>query len=413
MYHCQNLNNNSGHFIFLISFDAGSIYESWKNNGMSHFLEHLMFKTRKNKTKTLMSSLSQIGQFNAATTKDVTYYYISTTMEMYKQAIDGMLEVCASIDVTPSEFEKEKKIVIEEMSLRMDSFPSSQILMQDMLCNTPYEMPIIGTKNSIKRLSFSQVKDYFNQRYNSGLIVMNSDKRIQHKAKAYLESKLKTQPKRLYVQRMMDVGVSRFTNLVCSKPFRIKTNVQGTLSTFMIGFLGYPNSDPRFVFTEFICFALEQALFMEARERYGIAYNTRMFNTSYKYAGIIEINAFTSGKDAVLLLDIILNLLKDCKRSSWWENKIKYYKKSFEAKVKQNMLIPMVKVMYVMYSCMYDNTKSIEDMLRIIKTSTVNDVCKLCNELFTKNKMGVHIELHKDNYKSKRKIAKMISNANL
>ena len=414
MYHCQSLSNNTGQFILLIAFNAGSIYESSKNNGISHYLEHLMFKTKNTKSKSLMNALSNLGNFNGATTKDVTYYYIQTTSEKYKQAIDILFEVCLSLHVMPLEFEKEKKIVIEEMMLHMDSFPSSQTLMENMFCNTPYALSIIGTKGTIQQLTQSQVNEYYLQRYKNGLIVMNADRNVVSRARTYLQSKLKSHKQQSMHDmqpNVIDININRYTTFDCSKPIKIKIDKNGNMSRILAGFLSFPYSDPRFVITEFISFAMSHELFKEAREKHGITYHTKVTNTAYHYTGLIEIDMSTSSKDAYKLIDIMFDIVKGCKKPSWWTKAFNDYKKAFEAKIKQDATNPMFKVMYTMYSTMYGNASSVEDMLRLIRKIGIDEVCEVCNTLFVKERFGANIILHGDNVKSKGKLIKLIKNA--
>src|SRR5439155_15146655 len=101
---------------------VGAINETDQNNGIAHFLEHMMFKGTEHRTSTeIFRQLDVIGaEYNAATTMENTYYYIYGNSDDTKKILDVMLDIYINPVFNTSEINKEKKVIIEEMRMRYD-----------------------------------------------------------------------------------------------------------------------------------------------------------------------------------------------------------------------------------------------------------------------------------------------------
>ncbi len=122
---CCILVPNKSTKIITIGFfiKAGSRNETVENNGIAHFLEHMMFKGTTNRTaEKLFNELDMLGAvYNAATTLEYTYYYVYGNSDDTKQLLDIMLDIYINSIFITSEINKERKVIIEEMRMRSDS----------------------------------------------------------------------------------------------------------------------------------------------------------------------------------------------------------------------------------------------------------------------------------------------------
>ena len=165
---------------------TGSINENDENNGVSHFLEHLMFKgTTKHKAGYFDKTLEAKGAIvNAATWKDYTYYYVTLPQgpngEYFKEAIslhaDMMLdpvipeeEIGApfSLDDTNVSVKRERHVVIEEIRMRQDQ-PWTKIYNntnRNMYTSHPYRRDVIGFPETIASIPREAVLDYYKTHY--------------------------------------------------------------------------------------------------------------------------------------------------------------------------------------------------------------------------------------------------------
>lgn len=165
---------------------TGSINENSKNNGISHFLEHLMFKgTHKHKAGEFDKILESKGAIvNAATWKDYTFYYVTlpkgednsnfyTAIELHADMmLDPIVpdyEMGSPFDVKNNNFtdKKERHVVIEEIRMRQDQ-PWTKVYNacnHGIFCSHPYKMDVIGTPEIISQVSQEEIMDYYRSFY--------------------------------------------------------------------------------------------------------------------------------------------------------------------------------------------------------------------------------------------------------
>lgn len=148
---------------------TGSINETDENNGVAHFLEHLFFKgTSKHPAKEFDRILESKGaETNAATSKDYTHYYILIPSKYFDTALDLHADMLMNPLIPRKELEKERKVVIEEISKNNDK--PTTVLYRNMIKgfykNHPYKRDVIGTKNVIETISREQILDFYNTWY--------------------------------------------------------------------------------------------------------------------------------------------------------------------------------------------------------------------------------------------------------
>ena len=149
---------------------TGSINENDTNNGVAHFLEHLFFKgTTKHPTGEFDRILEAKGaQTNAATSKDFTHYYITLPSKDFQTAIDLHADMLMNPLVPRKELEKERKVVLEEISKTLDD-PENKLyenMVQSFYINHPYKRKVIGKKEIIENISREEIFNFYNSWYN-------------------------------------------------------------------------------------------------------------------------------------------------------------------------------------------------------------------------------------------------------
>ncbi len=156
---------------------AGSVAEDTKNWGVSHFIEHMMFKgTDKRTAKQIAEDVDRIGgHFNAFTGKEATCYYIKTLSSNLDRACEILTDMFVHSKFDPQEMEKEKGVIYQEMKMIEDS-PEDfayDILSEILFRGTPLESPIIGTPESLAGIGREDIKNYLNQQYSKDNVVVS------------------------------------------------------------------------------------------------------------------------------------------------------------------------------------------------------------------------------------------------
>ena len=132
---------------------AGSMYETKEENGLSHFVEHMLFKSTQNRTtKEIAVEMDAIGgQVNAFTAKECTCYYAKVIAEHLERAMSLLSDLLLNAKMDEAEFEKERGVILEEIAMCEDT---PEDLVYDLLAEAyfgdhPLARPILGTKEQI------------------------------------------------------------------------------------------------------------------------------------------------------------------------------------------------------------------------------------------------------------------------
>jgi len=170
---------------FGIWVNVGSRDESPATAGASHFLEHLLFKGTKTRSALDISSAIEAvgGEMNAFTGKEYTCFYARVIDTDLPLAIDVISELITSSLVNKEDVDAERKVVLEEISMRDDD-PSD--LIHDLFAETYYGdtqlgRPILGSVKSIKGMSRATVFNYYKKRYQPSDLVIAVAGNLKHK----------------------------------------------------------------------------------------------------------------------------------------------------------------------------------------------------------------------------------------
>lgn len=156
---------------------AGAVDEEPKYAGISHFIEHMMFKgTETRSAKKIAGDIDRIGgQINAFTGKEATCYYVKAIYSNYKQAADVLVDMLSSSLFDREEMNKERQVICEEIKMTKDA-PDE--LAHDTITSIIFKgsslgKSIIGTPTSLKKITHKVMKEYFDEEYTRDNIVIS------------------------------------------------------------------------------------------------------------------------------------------------------------------------------------------------------------------------------------------------
>jgi predicted Zn-dependent peptidase len=156
---------------------AGSVDEAKKTAGISHLIEHMVFKGTENRNaKEIAKDADKIGShMNAFTGKESTCYYIKSLASNIDKSIDIMMDMFFNSLFDEKELEKEKLVIYEEMKMIEDA-PEDDI--HDIICDmvfkgNPLAQPIIGTRTSLSGINRNTIKKYIKNEYTQDSIVIS------------------------------------------------------------------------------------------------------------------------------------------------------------------------------------------------------------------------------------------------
>lgn len=152
-----------------VAINAGSRYENEKNNGVAHFLEHILFKGTGKRTRTqLESEVEQMGaQLNAYTTRESTLFYITAFKKDTEQAVDIISDMVLNSKLSAAAVEEERGVILREAE---DVESKLQEVVFERLHQTAYRgtsmaRPILGSEENIKSISKADIENYVKSHY--------------------------------------------------------------------------------------------------------------------------------------------------------------------------------------------------------------------------------------------------------
>ncbi|MGD1278020.1 MAG: pitrilysin family protein [Tepidisphaeraceae bacterium] len=154
---------------------TGSRDESPDINGVSHFLEHMMFKGSSQYTwEDVNRIFDEMGaRYNAFTTQESTAYYANVLPEFTARAVEHLAHLLRPA-IRPEDFQTEKKVILEEIAMHMDDpgYRIYEALMQEHFTSHPLSHSVLGSPQSIQNLSRDQMAEYFSKQYGAGNTVL-------------------------------------------------------------------------------------------------------------------------------------------------------------------------------------------------------------------------------------------------
>jgi len=276
---------------------TGSINESQNTAGLSHFLEHLIFKGSKKFPGDAISRIVEAkgGYLNAATSKEFTEYYITLPNKEFATAVEILADAMENAAFPSDEIEKERNVILQEMKLHEDN---PQSLLYDLYCekifiNTPYAHRVLGTKKVIQNVSKEEIAKYYRTHYvpeNLTVVIVGAVKTSD--AKATLEKYFGTIKKRSFSNdKLENVKVEQQGQTV-------QKDVEHTY--WIGGFLG-PNASSKEQFSAEVAASIlggmrSSRLYRKLREEdktvydIGTSYGAQIINGAFVFWAVFEPN---------------------------------------------------------------------------------------------------------------------------
>ncbi len=153
----------------MVYVNAGSKYETDFNNGVTHFLEHLLFDGTKTKTRIDINEgiRSKGGYINAFTSKELTCYMVLMPKEFIEEGLDVQSDMLFNSIFPDTELAKERKIVIEEIKMNEDNvdYQVEKFFAAQAYKKTPYARSVLGYENIISTISKEEIINYYHTYY--------------------------------------------------------------------------------------------------------------------------------------------------------------------------------------------------------------------------------------------------------
>ena len=296
----------------LVLAKVGSRYETKDINGVSHFVEHLMFKGTKKRPTTLRISkeLDSIGaEYNAFTSKDHTGYYIKARADKQELALEMLSDILFNSKFEAKEIDRERGVIVEEINMYEDN---PMMYMEDLFEQTvfgdhPLGWNIAGPKEIIRKVSRTKIFNYYKKYYQPAnmMVVVAGN----------ITDQTKTLVKRYFSRHSVGkFGNNGFKKAAArqNKPQVQIMKKQTEQAQMALGFPAYSYYNSRiyalYLMSVIIGGNMSSRLFTNIRERKGLCYFIRATANIYQDTGTFMIQA---GLDKLRLNAAISEILKE------------------------------------------------------------------------------------------------------
>lgn len=369
---------------------VGSRDETPDVAGLSHFIEHLMFKGTENRTaKQIAEALDAVGgQLNAFTTKEYTCYYARVLDEHFDLAVDVLTDMLFGSRFEPNDIDRERNVILEEIKMYEDA-PDE--LVHDIFATTiwqghPLGRPIIGTADVIEGVSRDTILTYYKRHYTPAKMVVAVAGSINHEQ---VVEKLRAVFDKIggeNVPRVFTPPQPR-TEVTC----RNKDTEQVHLC---IGAPGLPLDHERiYVFqllNTILGGGLSSRLFQEIREQRGLVYSVYSYHSSYHDGGLFCVYAGLSKHNVEPAMELILKELKDIRTDGVKEDELRRAKDQLKGNLLLSMESVNTRMSRLAKSQMYlGKVVPPEDVVERVNRVTHNDIIELARQMLSTDKFSM------------------------
>lgn len=291
--------------------EAGSRDEGIEENGISHFVEHMLFKgTKRRSARQIAKEIDAVGGIlNAFTSKEFSSFYAKVLAEHLAGALDILLDLYFNSVFPPRELEKERQVIIQEINMVEDS-PDDYI--HDLFSEFfwprhPLGLPILGRVETISRLNRQRLIKFFLKKYLSFPPIIAAAGKLKHEE--LVEVVLNYLGQRKFQPKKRQISPPRPRAHIQVKEKQLEQ------VHLILGTKGLAVSHPeRYVFSilnTILGGGMSSRLFQEIREKRGLAYSVYSFISSFFDSGILGIYVGTADNALNRVLQILLREIRN------------------------------------------------------------------------------------------------------
>jgi predicted Zn-dependent peptidase len=295
---------------------VGGRHEPANLNGISHFIEHMLFKgTSRRSARRIMEEVEGVGgDMNAYTSEERTCYYAAAAAEFFPRLCDVLCDLYMNPKFTTRDIERERGVICEEILMYRDE-PSShvqELLNKHFFPDHPLGRPLTGTPDTVESMQRDDFLSYRATHYHAGSTVVSAAGKIRHEVVIAHASKLLEKiPSRRPIRHVKAPDYSREPTVVSER-----RDVQQT--QLALGLPGPSHHDPRRYALQILNVILggnaSSRLFQELREKRGLCYSVSTHPSSFKDTGMVNISLGLEQRNVEKSLRLILSTFEDLKK---------------------------------------------------------------------------------------------------
>ncbi len=276
----------------VLLFAGGSRQEDAQLAGVSHFIEHLYFKGTPSRptSKEVAVAIESIGGFiNASTDKELTAYWARVPAEHIDTGMDVLFDLATNSKVTPADIERERAVILEELRMYQDQ-PQDHVqnLFEELMWpGHPLGRDIAGTEQSVSRITREEILEYANATYRLPHLVIGAAGSLDE------EHVAREVASRLRLPSDLDGATPETTPSPLTSPNVLLRRRRTEQAHICLGMRAQSYLDPdRYaldLLNTLLGEGMSSRLFLNIRERLGLAYDIHSFTQKHRDTGYLAI----------------------------------------------------------------------------------------------------------------------------
>jgi len=368
---------------------SGSRREAGAENGVSHFIEHMVFKGTKHRSaEEIARSVDSIGGgLDAFTAKEMVSYNTKVLDEHLPLAFDVLADLVLNPLFRVEDIEKEKGVILEELKMEADNpeYLLHEIFVSNFWKDHPLGKPILGTKDTVRGFDQEMLCGYYGRYYTPSNILITAAGNLSHERLVELVRE-RFEDMRFNGPLPADIAPVPHAKLV----FRNKASLEQT--HLYMGVPGYPFSHK----LRFACYALNTVLgggmssrlFQNIREKQGLAYAVYSELSMYRDTGCMAIYAGTSLESATKVVESIMKEFRELKETPVPDEELRRAKDHLKGSLMLSLESTSSRMGNLARQELYfDHFYTLDEMIQSIEDITAGQVQGIAQELFDSKKI--------------------------
>jgi predicted Zn-dependent peptidase len=363
---------------------SGSRREIGPEGGISHFIEHMVFKGTKHRSaEEIARSVDSIGGgLDAFTAKEMVSYNTKVLDEHLPLAFDVLADLVLNPLFRAEDIEKEKGVILEELKMEVDNpeYLLHEIFSSNFWKDHPLGKPILGTRDTVRSFNQDMLRDYYGRYYTPANILITAAGNLNHEHLVDLVRE-HFENLRLTGQLPPETPPVPHARLV----FRNKTSLEQTHLYMGVPGYAFPHK------LRFACYALNTVLgggmssrlFQNIREKQGLAYAVYSELSMYRDAGCMAIYAGTSVESAAKVVESIVKEFRELKETLVPEEELRRAKDHLKGSLMLSLESTSSRMGNLARQELYfDHFLTLDEMIQSIEDITADQLQAIAREFF-------------------------------
>jgi predicted Zn-dependent peptidase len=369
--------------------DVGSQDETVENNGVSHCLEHMLFKGTKDRTaQDIAQQIEDVGgSLGASTGKENTCFYGRVLGDQLPIAVDILFDMLLNATLTKVDLDLERSVILEEIKMYEDDPEdyAHETLVMNIWPDHPLSRPITGTSETVSAITAKMLRQHVDRFYRPDRFVVSIAGNFDEKRTVDQISDMLGSIKGGSHERLIPpTNVSKFSAV------RNKDIEQAHISIATEG-LGVTDDEKYTVAVLDLCLGgnVSSRLFQEVREKRGLVYTINSFRESHENGGLFGVYAGCSPKQVGKVLSLVSKELKRTKKEGFTDEEIVRAKTQLRSELLLGLESMRSRASRNAYSELYFNRQlTVDEIVADIELVTGEGVRQLANKLLNKDTLS-------------------------